>query len=182
MNSPRAICLPASRVGPVLMAEWDEVYLDKRLWTCPAGHMKIKRRNGEEVDHRVPLSDDAVGVLRRVQSGSGFLFPSMGRGLSSGAFDSLIDRMNKSGEWGHITTHGFRSTFRTWAQEKTLHQREVAEAALAHIVGDETEAAYAHGDFFGKRRRLMDDWAKFCSTPYVEAEGENVVALSGDRA
>ena len=67
-------------------------------------------------------------------------------------------------------------------QEKTLHQREVAEAALAHVIGDETEAAYAHGDFFEKRRRLMDDWAKFCSAAYVEAEGDNVVPLHGETA
>ena len=176
----------ASRVGPVLMAEWDEVDLDKRLWTCPATHMKIKRRRGKEIDHRVPLSEDAIRVLRQMQTvrESDFVFPSIGsgKGLSNGAFDRVIDRMKKAQDWPHITTHGFRSTFRTWAQEKTLHQREVAEAALAHIIGDETEEAYAHGDFFEKRRRLMADWAKFCSTPYVESEGDNVVALHGERA
>ncbi len=180
------LILTASRVSPVLLAGWDEVDLDKKLWTCPAAHMKIKRRRAEEIDHRVPLSGDAVSVLRQMEKvrESDFIFPSIGRGagLSNGAFDRVIDRMKKAQDWPHITTHGFRSTFRTWVQEKTLHQREVAEAALAHVIGDETEEAYAHGDFFEKRRRLMDDWAKFCDTPYVEAEGENVVALHGERA
>jgi len=177
------LILTASRVGPVLVAEWSEVDLEKRIWTCPAAHMKIKRRRGKETDHRVPLSEDAMRVLREIQKfrESDFIFPSIGKkkGLSNGAFDRVIDRMRKAQEWPHITTHGFRSTFRTWAQEKTLHQREVAEAALAHVIGDETEEAYAHGDFFEKRRRLMDDWAKFCSMPYVESEGGNVVALHG---
>ena len=178
------LILTASRVGPVLLAEWPEVDLDKKLWTCPAAHMKIKRRRGKEIEHRVPLSNDAISVLREMEkiSESDFIFPSLGKGkgLSNGAFDRVIDRMNKTQDWPHITTHGFRSTFRTWAQEKTFHQREVAEAALAHVIGDETEVAYAHGDFFEKRRRLMDDWARFCSETYVESEGDNVVSLHGN--
>lgn len=174
------LVLSASRVGPVINAKWDEIDLEARVWTCPAANMK------RDKDHRVPLSDDAVTVLRGMleMPETEFVFANVGtgKGLSNMAMPTVIRRMQKTEDWPHITVHGFRSTFRTWAQEKTLHQREVAAAALHHVLGDKVEEAYARGDVLAKRRKLMDDWAKFCATSYVETEGENVVALHGERA
>jgi integrase len=141
-------------------------------------------------EHRVPLSAAALAVLRGMQplcaGPNSFVFPGMrpGRGLSHMALLMLLRRMNEvpCGEGGRdgpagrsapprwrdartgapITAHGFRSTFRDWAGEASAHPAAVAEAALAHAVRDRTEAAYARGDLFDKRRRLMEDWAVFC--------------------
>jgi len=172
------LILTASRVGPVINSKWNEIDLNARVWTCPAANMK------RDNDHRVPISDDAVTVMRGMleMPETEFVFANVGtgKGLSNMAMPTVIRRMQKTEDWPHFTVHGFRSTFRTWAQEKTLHQREVAEAALHHVLGDKVEKAYARGDVLAKRRRLMEDWAKFCSTPYVETEGDNVVPLHGE--
>ena len=107
------------------------------------------------------------------------MFPGgkRGRPLSNNAILALLQRMGRS----DLTAHGFRSTFRDWAAERTNYPREVAEKALAHAVGDKVEAAYRRGDLFEKRRRMMNDWARFCGTA-AKPGVENVVAFSHPRA
>ena len=125
-------------------------------------------------EHRVPLCDRAVAIVEEMQTvrRSDYVFPGAKRGkpLSNMAMLIMLRRMGR----GDLTTHGFRSTFRTWAAERTNHQREVIEAALAHAIGDKTEAAYQRGDLLDKRRRLMDAWAAYCDS---RATTGNVVAL-----
>ena len=150
--------LTAARTGEVMMSTWAEIDLDKAIWTIPADRMK----GGKE--HRVPLPEKAVTLLRGMQDTavSEFVFPGAqsNRPLSNMAFLQLIKRMGK----GELTAHGFRSTFRDWAAERTSYPREVAEMALAHTIGDKVEAAYRRGDLFDKRRKIMEAWAMFCST------------------
>jgi integrase len=124
-----------------------------------------------ELEHRVPLSDAALAVLDAVAplwDADGWLFPgtSHGKPLSNMAMIMLLRRMGH----GDLTVHGFRSTFRDWAAEATNHPREIAEKALAHVVGDETERSYQRGDLLEKRRRLMNDWATFCARSAALAE------------
>ena len=123
-------------------------------------------KNGRE--HRVPLSVEALAVLTKVSQGEPVEFVFAGRKkrpLSNMAFLMLLRRM------GHdkLTGHGFRSTFRDWAAERTNFQAEIAEAALGHVVGNKVEAAYRRGDFFEKRRRLMEAWAQFATTAPSDA-------------
>ena len=118
-------------------------------------------------EHRVPLSSPAIAVLgtmaemRTTASADAYVAPGAvgGRPLSTMAMAMLLRRMQR----GDITVHGFRSSFRDWVGEATAHPREVAEAALAHVLGGKTETAYARGDLFDKRRLLMDDWGVFAS-------------------
>jgi len=151
--------LTAARSGEVLQARWTEIDLTESVWTIPGSRMKAGR------EHRVPLSDPALAVLqgllplRNAEAGD-WVFPGarQARPLSNMAMEMTLRRMNR----GDLTVHGFRSTFRDWTSETTGYAREVAEAALAHTLGDKTEAAYRRGDLFDKRRALMDDWAAFC--------------------
>ncbi len=168
--------LTAARTGEVLGARWREMDLNKGVWTAPAERMKAKR------EHRVPLSPAALAVLQAVRPLStgpdSLVFPGNRRGqcLSQMALLMLLRRMNppsegrparwRDGRTGEpITVHGFRSTFRDWCGEATHHATDLAEAALAHVNRDKTEAAYARGDLFSKRRVLMADWGVFCSEP-----------------
>jgi integrase len=156
--------LTAARTGEIIGARWAEIDLQAKVWTVPASRMK----NGRE--HRVPLSVEALAVLTKVSQGEPEEFVFAGRKkrpLSNMAFLMLLRRM------GHdkLTGHGFRSTFRDWAAERTNFQAEIAEAALGHMVGNKVEAAYRRGDFFEKRRRLMEAWAQFATT----APGDAVV-------
>ena len=122
-------------------------------------------------EHRVPLPVPAFAVLDRMKrlrgEGGEFIFPGLkdGKPLSNMALLVLLGRMGR----GDVTAHGFRSTFRDWAAERTNFPREVAEAALAHAIDDKVEAAYRRGDLFEKRRRLMDAWAEFCAKPAASA-------------
>jgi integrase len=165
--------LTAARTGEVLGATWDEVDLRTRTWTIPSHRMKGER------EHRVPLSDDATKLLERMQTlkSNELIFPGHrnGRPLSNMALLMMLRRMGRS----DLTTHGFRSSFRTWAAERTGFPREVVEAALAHVIGDKTEAAYQRGDLFDKRRRLMAEWAKYCASQ-VSAEGSVVSLRTGE--
>jgi integrase len=132
---------------------WDEVDLAKAVWTVPAKRMKA----GNE--HRIPLSNRAVEILEAVSKlGQGWVFSGNKGKLSSMAMAMLLRRMGKD-----VTVHGFRSAFRDWAAESTGYPHEVCEMALAHVIANKAEAAYRRGDLFEKRRRLMDDWASFCS-------------------
>ena len=151
------LILTAARPGEVTNARWDEVDLDKAEWTIPGERMK------SGVLHRVPLSPAAVAVLRSMEDAriSDFIFPGQrdGRPLWTDALRRLLERMGHGG----LTSHGFRSTFRDWAAEGTAFPGEVAEAALAHTVGNKVEAAYRRGDLFDKRRKLMEGWATYCA-------------------
>src|SRR5262249_47218056 len=136
---------------------WKEIDLNERIWVVPASRMKGGR------EHRIPLSSAAMGVLSRLDDQGDrerVLFASRNkRPLSNMALLMLVRRMRSE----NLTVHGFRSTFRDWAAERTNFQREVAEAALAHVLGDKVEAAYLRSDLFDKRRRLMDAWGEFAT-------------------
>jgi integrase len=156
------------RTGETAGARWSEV--DQDSWTVPAVRMKGGR------DHRVPLCDRARQILDMVprETSSDFIFPGGGvqSPLSNMAMLELLRGMRPG-----LTVHGFRSTFRDWAAEKTNYQNHIVEMALAHVVGDKVEAAYRRGDLFEKRRLLMYDWAKYCSQPDNRRDPSNVVAL-----
>ena len=153
--------LTAARTGEVIGARWSELDLLDKTWTVPAERMKADRV------HRVPLSTRALAILAQMQmhrpSGDGFVFPGSkaGKPLSNMAFLMLLRRMERA----DLTAHGFRSTFRDWVAERTNFTSEVAELALAHTVSDKTAAAYNRSDLFDRRRRLMQQWATFCTTP-----------------
>ncbi len=163
----RAFCfnvLTASRTNETLGARWCEIDLGAGVWTRPAERMKAGRI------HRVPLSAQALALLSDREPGAPdeFVFPSRKRDrpLSNMVFLMTMRRM----EMGEFVPHGFRSTFRDWVSECTEHSSEVAEAALAHAVADKTEAAYRRGDLFEKRRKLMQDWADYCSPMEIACE------------
>lgn len=164
----------AARSGEVRDATWAEIDLAAKVWTVPADRMKAGR------EHRVPLSARAVEILEKARDLSSgepdaVVFPGIksGSSLSDAAFDRLLKRMGfKSGE---LTPHGFRSSFRDWAGEASTFPRELAEAALAHVVGDATERAYRRGDALEKRRKMMDAWARFCEP---KAASSNVTPLA----
>lgn len=164
--APRAmefLILCAARTGEVIGAKWNEFDLEHQTWTVPAERMKAKR------EHRVPLCARAVEILNEMRafSSTTYVFPgkSSEKPLSNMAFLMLLRRLKLD-----VTTHGFRSTFRDWAAERTNFPREVAEAALAHALKDKVEAAYRRGDLFEKRRCLMDDWSKFCALPLAHRQ------------
>jgi integrase len=163
--------LTAARSGEVLGATWSEINRQAKVWTVPPVRMKGGR------EHRVPLSSRAMEILDKLasQRAGDHIFPGQkgGRPLSGMAMEMVLRRM-KAG----VTIHGFRSSFRDWAGECTTFPREIAEAALAHLVGDETERAYRRGDALEKRRLLMESWAGFISSPNGTG---TVVPLSGRR-
>lgn len=165
--------LTAARTGEVIGARWDEFDLDAKLWTIPAARMKAGK------EHRVPLSDRAFEVLRVLprEAGNSFVFigPKKGTAISNMAMAKVMERMERT----DITVHGFRSTFRDWAAERTAYPNHVVEMALAHTIADKVEAAYRRGDLFDKRRRLMVEWAKFCATEPTSAA--EVVPIRGVR-
>ena len=145
---------------------WEHVDLDAALWTIPKG------KNGKE--HRVPLSPAAVSLLRGLPRAGDIVFPGHqpGKPMSKGAMLLVLAEMGRN-----VTTHGMRASFKTWASEQTDAPREVVEACLAHTISDALEAAYRRGDFLYKRRRLMDAWADYCTSPRRGA----VVPLRGAR-
>lgn len=153
--------LTAARSEETLGAQWSEIDFGRKIWTCPKERMKAG------VEHDVPLSDAAMAILKEMQAagdGGEFIFPGQKRNspLSSAAMEALLkNRMNVA----NATVHGFRSTFRDWCGDKTGFPREVAEAALAHKVGDEVERAYRRSDALEKRRKLMQAWANYLLPP-----------------
>jgi integrase len=165
------VILTACRTSEALNATWDEVDFAAKLWTIPGKRMKSGR------EHRGPLSGAALAVLERMKSvrQSDFIFPGRvaQKPLSNMALLTLLKRMNRA----ELTAHGFRSTFRDWAAERTSFPNEVAEMALAHVVGDKVEAAYRRGELIDKRRKLMEAWADFCARP--AGTSANVRALRG---
>jgi integrase len=151
------LILTAARTGEVIGARWDEIDLEAKIWVVPAARMKAGR------EHRVPLSAAAATVLEQMKEirESDFVFPGgkKGKPLSNMAMLAVLKRMGR----GDLTAHGFRSSFRDWAAERTNFPHEVAEMALAHTVGDKVEVAYRRGDLFQKRRQVMEAWARFCA-------------------
>jgi integrase len=152
------LILTATRTSEVLLAKWNEIDLDTRTWTIPPERMKAKK------EHRVPLSARCIDILnaaKEISAGSEYVFPgrSANKPLSNMSFLMALRRMGKS----EITAHGFRSSFRDWAEEKTNTQRSVVEASLAHVVENKVEAAYLRTTLFDKRRKLMDSWAAYAT-------------------
>lgn len=159
-TAPRAlelIILTATRTAEGIGAQLPEFDLRSRAWTIPGDRMKSGR------EHKVPLSELAVAVVKAAkESADGdLLFPGMRekKPLSNMACLAVLERMGRT----DLTVHGFRSTFRDWAAERTNFPREVVEMALAHVIPDKTEAAYRRGDLFEKRRKLMEAWAQHCA-------------------
>jgi integrase len=140
--------LTAARTGETLGARWDEI--DGDVWTVPEERMKGDRK------HEVPLSPRALAMLEELRGTGEFVFPGAraGKPLSDRSLFKTLPRMGRD----DLTTHGFRSTFRDWCGDHTEFPREVAEAALAHAIGDSTEAAYRRSDALDKRRKLMEAW------------------------
>lgn len=176
------VILTATRVNEALQADWSEFDLDARLWTIPASRMKAKRV------HRVPLSYEAIKILRQAKKSSGdagFVFPSPlkeGKPLSGAALLALV----KEFAGGAYTTHGFRSTFRDWTVTKGQVPYEVGEAALAHTIKSKTERAYLRDDLFEQRIRPMQNWATYCNRSVPSRNprppGRRIIKLRRDPA
>jgi integrase len=178
------LILTAARSAEVTGMLWDEVDLRDRAWTVPGSRMKSGRK------HRVPLSDRAVAILGALERlpDNPHVFPGgkQGKGLGPRALLAALARMQESVTQESVTqesvtqesvtVHGFRSSFRTWAAERTNYPREICEVALAHAVGDETERAYQRADLLAKRRRLMEQWSAFCRSKPRSKSG-NVLPL-----
>ncbi len=177
------LILTAVRSGDVRGATWAEIDLDASTWTIPPARIKARQR-----EHRVPLSAAAVELLKALprMAGTDLVFPaSRGGELSDMTVAAVMKRMNASHtppRWidpkngRPAVPHGFRSTFRDWASERTNYPHEVAEMALAHAIGDKVEAAYRRGDLFEKRRLMMADWAGFLAR--VERPAKVIKMLS----
>lgn len=161
--------LTAARTREAIGCRWDEIDLSARVWTVPAARMKGKR------EHRVPLSDRAISILaglEAIRTTASYVFPGQRRGqpLSDMAMTMCLRGLRPG-----FTVHGFRSTFRDWAGDCTTIQREIIEAALAHVIGDKAEQAYRRGDALERRRELMDAWCRYLD----DAEAGNVIMLRG---
>ena len=151
--------LTACRPGEVVGSTWDEFNLKNKTWVIPAARMKADK------EHTVPLSPQAVTLLKNQPRTSNFVFSgvSLEKGMTTAAAMKLLKRIEPG-----VTAHGFRSTFRDWAADQTSYPREVIEHAMAHQLKDKAEAAYFRSDLLEKRVRLMADWAKFCDMEPVQ--------------
>lgn len=174
------MALTAARSGEVRGAVWSEINLEARLWIIPSDRMKAG------AEHRVPLTDQAISLLKSLPrlEGSDFVFPAARGGmLSDMSLSATMRRINEAREGGYLdrqssrpaVPHGLRSTFRDWAAERTAYPRDMAEIALAHTVGSEVERAYRRSDMIEKRRGMMDAWGRFLRG---EAGG-NVIRIGG---
>jgi integrase len=172
----RFLILSAARVSEVTNATWDEIDLKEAIWTVPASRMKARK------EWRQPLSPQAIEILKTLPREDGnphvFVGVSAGEALSGSAIRMLLRRESH----GDIVAHGFRSSFSTWAHERTAHSDHTIELSLAHSVGNEVERAYRRTDLFEKRRRLLADWAKYCTTaPAEQKAGGKVIAIGDAR-
>jgi integrase len=161
------LILTSARSGEVLGARWPEIDFEAKVWTIPASRMKATR------EHRVPLSGRAAAILTRLDKAKTgefvFFGQRPGTPLSTMALEMVLRRMKAEG----TTVHGFRSAFRDWAGNETHYPRELAEAALAHVIGDKSEQAYWRSDALEKRRALMEAWAAYCEPK----DASNVIDL-----
>ena len=159
------LILTACRTSEVIGARWEEINSASAtdsngsrrdaVWIIPAARMKASR------EHRVPLpagAQDLLAPRRKVGPSVFSTAPMPDKPMSNMSMAMLLRRA----DMGHVTVHGFRSTFRNWAAEQTSYPREVCEHALAHQLPDKVEAAYLRSDLLGKRRALMEDWSRFC--------------------
>ncbi len=166
----RFLILTASRSGEARGARWNEIDLPARVWTIPATRMKAK------AEHRVPLNDAAMTILETMKplqsKPDGLVFEGgkKAKPLSDVAVSKALAAVAEG-----FTVHGFRSTFRDWCAARTNYPREIAESALAHTNKDKVEAAYLRGDHFEQRRKLMEAWARHCTSP--PAKGDNVTTI-----
>jgi integrase len=162
--------LTAARSGETRGAAWDEIDLDGKTWTIPATRMKTGR------EHRIPLSTQVIALLKslsRIDDGNlVFQSPTTGRQLSDGTLNKVLKDLGR-GE----TVHGFRSTFRDWCSDDAKVSREIAEAALSHVIKNQVEAAYSRSDHLKRRRTLMNRWGRYCASTPVE----KVVKIEGRR-
>ncbi len=159
----RVLILTAARSGEVRGARWSEIDTEEHLWIIPADRMKSER------EHRVPLSDEALAVLEQARGlDSDLVFPGQKRGRPMP--DTTLLKVSKRMGLG-VTIHGFRSSFRDWAEERGGMPREIAELSLAHEVGSATERAYRRSDLLEKRRTLMERWAWFCDPAIILSLG-----------
>jgi integrase len=170
--------LTAGRQSETRGARWHEFDLDARLWTIPASRMKMRR------EHRVPLNEPALAILREVawlkSSEGDFVFPGRkpGRPLGQHVMKTLMRSMGYN---GLATAHGLRSAFKDWAHEQTNFSAEAIELALAHAVGNKVEAAYRRGDLLEKRRLLSKAWGDFCLS-LTAPSASNLVPFPGSSA
>jgi len=176
--SPRLlelVILTAARVGEAAAARWSEFDLDAKVWTIPGERMKAGR------EHRVALSADAVKLLRNLPRAAEavYVFPGL-KGKTHMNPESARKLLQKDMERAGVTVHGFRSSFRDWAAERTSFAGDVIEAALAHALKDKTEAAYKRTDLFAKRAKLMEAWAGYLATN--PATASNVSRFGARRA
>jgi integrase len=163
------LILTGVRSGSVRLARWEEIDFSQMLWIIPAAHTKAKR------EHRVPLPQRVIELLdglNQPDDRSAVVFPSpTGKALSDMALSQLMRGMRDRGEYqGEAVPHGFRSTFRDWAAEQTKYPDEIRKAASMHTVGDQVKVAYQRSDLLEKRRRLMTEWADYCSKPSIKHE------------
>jgi integrase len=170
------LILCASRTGEIIGAEWAEIDLKAKVWTIPGNRMKAGR------EHRVPLSKRVVEILSALPQAGRYIFASRDRHgnpapLSNMAMLQALRHLTDAG----ITSHGFRSTFRDWAGDHTTFPREIAEAALAHIVGDGAEQAYRRLDALERRRELMEAWSRYCLSEPAAKHADNIVKIGGAR-
>lgn len=167
--------LTGARSGEARGARWSEIDFSNAIWTIPGERMKSSKQ------HRVPLSDAAIHVLRQMQAfgdeAGGFIFIGGRRG--SALSDVSLGKAVTAAGGNGATTHGFRSTFRDWAAEATSHPNHVVEQALAHTIGNAVEAAYRRGDLLELRRKLMTDWSAFCGKPMATGEVVSLRAVAG---
>ena len=172
--APRAfefLILTAARAGEVRGATWDEIDIDNAVWTVPAERMKSMR------EHRVPLSSAALELLKALprEDGNAHVFVGLHRpALSTEAMPAVLGRMGRKDA---TTIHGFRSSFRTWAAERTNFPPEVPELALAHSVDAAVVKAYKRTDLFDRRARLMQQWGAYCTAPAPQQKAGDVVPM-----
>jgi integrase len=160
------VILTALRTGELIGGRWAELDPAGKVWTIPGERMKRGR------EHRVPLCKRALEILQGLPQDRELIFEGA-RAEEPLSNMALLEMVRGMG----LTVHGFRSTFRDWAAERTNFPNHVVEMALAHAIGDKVEAAYRRGDLFEKRRRLMEDWARYCARPAMT--GDNVLAIRG---
>jgi integrase len=163
--------LTAARPSEAREAPWSEIKLAEAMWIIPAERMKADR------EHRVALAPAALALLRDLpphNDPNDFVFPGAQRGkpMSDAALGKVLQRMKQT-----AVPHGFRSSFRTWAEERTNFPRAVVEMALAHAVGDATERAYQRSDLLKKRRALAEAWSRYCMSLAAAQTGGNVVSM-----
>lgn len=148
--------LTACRTNEVRKAQWHEIDLDARIWAIPPSRMKMRR------EHRVPLSNQAIKVLKSLPTREGWVFPSIQYGKSI-CDVAMLRVLQRDMGYADLVVHGFRSSFSTWVAEETSFSADIREMALAHKQGNAIIEAYQRGDLLAKRRRLMDAWGNYCN-------------------